>query len=433
MGVLSLSRKERARVEVMSRVRDGHTTLAAAAAALGLSYRQAKRVYARYRAAGDAGLAHRLRGRASNNKGDDAARAAVLKLYRDKYPGFGPTLACEYLARDGHAVSHDALGRWLRAAGLFEPRRKRGTHRLRRPRRKRAGELVQMDGSPHDWLGGRGPACCLMVTVDDATGRALARFYDRETLAAAFDVFGRYARAHGLPRAVYVDRAGIYRPDDPAGPPTQFGRAMADLGVELILANSPQAKGRVERMNGTLQDRLAKELWLRGASSVAGANAVLDGGFLDEFNARFAVPAARKADAHRPVPEDARLDDVLCEHEARAVGRDWCVRWRGRWLQVDARHAGLDLSRPGRRVTVIARADGGLVVRYGGTDLTWAEAAARPARPARPKPKRRRREPVTNNKAYKPGPAHPFNRTPACPGSRAATGVRASSAPPPRP
>ncbi|HSI36907.1 MAG TPA: ISNCY family transposase, partial [Tepidisphaeraceae bacterium] len=394
---LAMSAAERRRVEVMSRVRDGQLTVAAAAAALGVSERQAWRLKARYAAAGDAGLVHRLRGRASNRTTDGAARAAAaLARYRAAYAGFGPTLACEYLAADGYDVSHDALGRWLRAAGLFEPRRKRGTHRLRRPRRERAGELVQMDGSWHDWLGGRGPWCCLMVLVDDATGRVLARFYDRETQAAAFDAFGRYAAARGLPRAVYVDKAGIYRADV-GTPPTQFGRAMGELGVELILANGPQAKGRVERMNGTLQDRLAKALGLRGASTVAAANAVLDGRWLDAFNDRFAVPAARTGDAHRRVPAGVRLDEVLCAREARAVGRDWCVRWRGRILQVDARHAALDLPRPGRRVEVTEKADGQLLVRHRGADLTWREVAAPDPRPAAAKP----RTPVTNNAAYR--------------------------------
>src|SRR5688500_12437521 len=318
MGTLVMSRAERVRLEVFSRVRDGQLTVVAAAAALGISLRQARRLRRRHREQGDAGLVHRLRGRASNNRTPAATRAAVLALYRRKYAGFGPTLACEYLAKDGYDVSHDALGRWLRDEGLFERRRNRGRHRLRRPRRSCAGELVQMDGSWHDWLEGRGPWCCLMVIVDDATGRVAARFYDRETLAAAFDAFGRYARARGLPRAVYVDKAGIYRPDDPDGPPTQFGRAMNDLGVELILANSPQAKGRVERANGTLQDRLCKALRLAGASTIAAANAVLDGSFLRAFNRRFAVAATDKADAHRRVRAAAtRLGEVLCEREER--------------------------------------------------------------------------------------------------------------------
>jgi transposase len=425
MGTFAMSREERARLEVFGRVRDGHLTVVAAAAALGIGLRQARRLRRAYREHGDAGLVHGLRGRPSNRTTDDAARAAVLKLYRQKYAGFGPTLACEYLARDdGHAVSHDALGRWLRAEGLFERRRKRGKHRLRRARRKCAGELVQMDGSWHDWFEGRGPWCCLMVMVDDATGRLSARFYDRETLAAAFDVFGRYARALGLPRAAYVDKAGIYRAQE-GSPPTQFGRAMAGLGIELILANSPQAKGRVERMNATLQDRLAKEMRLRGVATTAAANALLDGSFLAAFNAKFAVAPARKADVHRKAPAD--LDELLCEREERAVGRDWCVQWRGRLLQVDATHAALDLSRPGRRVTVIEKACGGLIVRHAGQTLAWAEVSKRAARAKAKKP----RKPVTNNKAFKPGPDHPFNRRPACRGSRPA--VRASSATPPRP
>lgn len=410
----------------MSRVRDGEMTLSEAAGLLGVSYRQAKRVKARYQAEGDAGLAHRLRGRASNRKTGDAGRSAVLKLYRAKYAGFGPTLACEYLAKEGHEVSHDALGRWLRAEGLFQKRRKRGQHRLRRPRRRCAGELVQMDGSWHDWLEGRGPWCCLMVMVDDATGRALARFYDKETLSAAFDLFGRYAVAHGLPRAIYVDKAGIYRAEEGC-PPTQFGRAMAELDVELILANSPQAKGRVERMNGTLQDRLVKELRLLGIPDMASANAVLEGSFLKAFNSRFCVAAELKTEGHRQVGSRMNLQEVLCQREERAVGRDWCVQWRGRWLQVDVQHAGLDLARPGRRVTVIEKAGGELLVRYEGQALSWSELSRRPE-PAKAK---KARKAVRNNKRYVPGPDHPFRRRPACPGSR--SGLRASSATPPRP
>lgn len=400
--------------------------MAEAARLLGVSERQAWRLKRRYAACGDAGLAHGLRGRASNRKTDDAARAAILKLYRAKYAGFGPTLACEYLAaEDGRVVSPDALGRWLREEGLFEPRRKRGKHRLRRARRGCAGELVQMDGSWHDWLAGRGPWCCLMVMVDDATGRALARFYDRETLSASFDVFARYGKRHGLPRAVYVDKAGIYRAEE-GEPPTQFGRAMSDLDVELILANSPQAKGRVERMNGTFQDRLVKEMTLRGIRDMAAANALLEGSFLLAFNDKFGVKAARRTDVHRKVTASMKLDEVLCERQERAVGHDWCVQWRGRLLQVDAQHAGLDLTRTGRRVTVIEKADGNLLVRYADEALAWAEVSKRPARAKGKKAKK----PVANNKRYMPGPDHPFNRTPACPGSR--FGVRPSSAAPPR-
>jgi transposase len=430
MGTLSLSSKERRRLEVLSRVRDGEVSVAEAARLLEISQRQAWRLKRRYASRGDAGLAHGLRGRASNRKIDDGTRTAILKLYRARYAGFGPTLACEYLAaEDGRVVSPDALGRWLRAEGLFERRRKRGKHRLRRPRRKCVGELVQMDGSWHDWLEGRGPWCCLMVMVDDATGRALARFYERETLSSAFDIFGRYAKSRGLPQALYVDKAGIYRGETADGQATltQFGRAMKDLGVELILANSPQAKGRVERMNGTLQDRLVKELRLRDVKNMAAANALLDESFLKQFNTKFAVAAAKKSDLHRALSAALKLDEILCEREERAVGRDWCVQWRGRLLQVNARHGALDLARPGRRVMVIEKAGGELLVRYAQQTLSWVEVLKRPVQ-AR---SRKERKPVTNNKRYVPSPNHPFNRTPACPGSR--SGVRDSSATPPSP
>jgi transposase len=423
-----MSRKERSRLEVMARVREGHLRLWDAAALLGVSYRQAKRIKGRYLRGSDAGLVHGLRGRPSNRRTDASVRSAVLDLYRLKYGGFGPTLACEYLAKeDGRRVTHDTLGRWLRQEGLPAPTRKRGRHRARRPRREHAGELVQMDGSWHDWFEGRGGAawCCLMVLVDDATGRAYCRFYGKETLAAAFDAFGRYARAYGLPRALYVDRAGIYRPDPDSGGPTQFGRAMGQLGVELILANSPQAKGRVERKNGTLQDRLVKEMRLRGIRDIDSANALLEASpFLAELNGRFRVKPAARADLHRRAAAGLKLDEVLCVCEERAVGRDWCVQWRGRLLQIDEAHERLELPRPGRRVSVIEKADRTVLVRYRDQDLVWREVALRPERP-RPKPPRK---PVVNNRRHVPPERHPWKARPAC--GPAAT---ASSATPPQP
>jgi hypothetical protein len=412
-----MSRKERSRLEVLSRVRDGQLSLAEAAPLMGVCYRQVRRIYAAYVRDGDAGLVHKLRGRASNRRTDPAVRESVLRAYREKYAGFGPTLACEHLAKASSAsVSHDTLWRWLGAEGLLERRRRRAKHRSRRARRRCLGEMVQMDGSWHDWFEGRsdgGAWCCLMVLVDDATGRVSCRFYDRETLWAAFDVFARYAKAHGLPRAVYVDRAAMYVPAED-GAPTQFGRAMDDLGVELILANSPQAKGRVERMNATLQDRLAKALRLAGVATVDAANRFLEETpFLVELNERFGVEPAGKADLHRRVdasPSSRRLtaanvEEALCVHEERAVGRDWCVQWRGRVLQVDASHAALDLPRPGRRVTVVERLDGALHVRHEGRDLLWRELGVRPTAPKR----QRAKGPVKNNRRYVPSPAHPWN------------------------
>jgi transposase len=404
--MLLMSAKERLRMAVLARVEDSSMSLSEAALKLGLSYRQMRRVRRRHVDEPDGGLVHQLRGKPSNRKTDPAVRETVLGLCRGggTYAGFGPTLLGEYLLKREKplSLSHDTLRRWLGAEGLMPCRRRRGNHRSRRERRSRLGQLVQMDGSWHDWFEGRGGWCCLMVMIDDATGRIFARFYEKETLAAAFDVFGRYARSQGLPVSLYVDRAGIYRSDkaptleqELAGevPLTQFGRAMKTLNVELILANSPQAKGRVERCNGTLQDRLVKAMRLAGVSDIAAANRLLEASFL----ARFTVPAAEALDAHRTATVE--LKEVLCEHHERTVGRDWCVQWRGRLLQIDERHEGLSLA--GKRVTVRELPGGEVQVVWQGQLLSQHGLASRPVRP-KPKPV------IVNNRRWKPPASHPW-------------------------
>jgi hypothetical protein len=267
--------------------------------------------------------------------------------------------------------------------------------------------MVQMDGSHHDWFEGRGPSCVLMVMVDDATNTTYARLYPAERTEAAFDAFGRWAGLHGLPRSLYVDRHSIYRDEEHPEKPTQLGRAMAELGVGLILAHSPQAKGRVERRNAVFQDRLVKEMRLRGIGDMAAGNALLEGKFLDDLNRRYAVKPARDRDLHRPaagaLPAGVSLREVLCVHEQRVVGNDWCVRWRNRWLQIDARHTALGL--PRRRVLVRQLADGQLIVEHKGQRLTFRELSARPA-----PPKQKAKRVVVNNTQWKPGPGHPWNR-----------------------
>jgi len=208
------------------------------------------------------------------------------------------------------------------------------------------------------WFEGRCGKCVLMVIIDDATNVSYARLYLAETTEAAFDVFGRWVKLYGLPRSVYVDRHGIYRDEGHPDRPAQFGRAMKELGVELIQAHSPQARGRVERRNALFQDRLVKQMRLRGISDMRQANAYLEQQFLKEINGRYAVKARREADLHRPLEARVVLEEVLCVQEHRVAGEDWCVRWRNRWLQIDARHAGLRL--PRRRVLVKPRGDGRL-------------------------------------------------------------------------
>lgn len=403
-----MSLKERRRLEVMARVGDKQLTLAMGAKLLGVSVRQGWRLWKRYQEHGDAGLVHRLRGKASNHAIKTPVRQALLELYRQKYDDFGPTLACEKLEQDGHQVGVKTRWRWLVKEGLWARRRRRKPHRSRRERRECLGELVQMDGSHHDWFEGRGPWCVLMVMIDDATSRTFARFFERETTAAAMEVFGAYVRGHGLPHGLHVDRDSIYRSDRQAtveeelrgqSPATQFGRAMKHLDVELILANSPQAKGRVERMNGTLQDRLVKEMRLANISDIASANTFLNKMFLPALNRKFMVKAKVPADVHRKLPAGLKLDEVLCFQDKRRVSNDWCVSWRNRVLQLDRRHERMALA--GREVIVREKLDGTIQLLHQGHTLHWHELAERPPR-ARPQAM------VRNNRPWKPPAEHPW-------------------------
>jgi hypothetical protein len=354
---------------------------------LQLSYRQAKRVYVRFRREGDKGLVHRLRGQPSNRKVDRARRQEVLRAYREKYGGFGPTLATEYLAEEGLHVSAETLRLWLVAEGLWQGKRKRPAHRSWRARKEHVGEMVQMDGSHHDWFEGRRAWAVLMVMIDDATNFSYARFFEAETTEAAMTMVCHYAKRHGLPRSFYVDRDSIYRVNREATTDealagesalTQFGRAMKELGVELICAHSPQAKGRVERRNGVFQDRLVKALRLQGISDLESANRFLEDRFLAEMNARFTVTAKHRGDLHRRVRE-VDLARVLSFQEERVVQNDWTVRWRNRWFQLTAANQRWSMVR--KRVLVCEQLDGTIRLFYHGRELVWQELPERPERP----------------------------------------------------
>ena len=397
----------------MARVTEGLLKLREAAEMMRLSYRQAKRIGRRYREEGDQGLVHKGRGRHSNHARTEAERKRVMALYGKHYTGFGPLLASEHLATDhGIVVDHETLRRWLVATGQWTARHRRATHRAARERRPRRGDLVQIDGSEHDWFEGRGPRAVLMVMIDDATNTTLARFYAAEDTASAYDLFYRYVHLYGLPAALYPDRDSIYVCTREAhldeqladtGPETQFGRAMRELGVELIPAYSPQAKGRVERRHGLLQDRLVKELRLLGIGTMAAANAYLEATFLPFLNQRYTVPPRDPGNGHRSCPSQAQLAMALSWQEARTVAKDWTVRWRNRRLQIDARHAALSL--PGRRVHIVERRDSSLVVRFHGRILTTRAA------PALPAPGRRPTLPSTwPRPAQTPAANHPWRR-----------------------
>jgi hypothetical protein len=399
MEELRMSGKERIRLESMCRVKREEISVVEAAELMGLSLRQARRVWKRFKVSGDKGLVHRLRGRWSNHRLSAEVRDLVVKRHQERYADFGPTLACEKLAEEELVLSPDTLRALLKERGLWRRQRRRGRHRRRRERRACLGSLVQMDGSHHDWFEGRADKCVLMVMIDDATSLTYARFYPAETSEAAFDVFGRWIRRQGLPRALYVDRHSIYRDEDHPEHPTQFGRAMKELSVELIQAHSPQAKGRVERRNAVFQDRLVKEMRLRKINDMAAANIFLEGMFLGELNRRFAVQARREQDLHRSPPVGMVPEEILCVQERRVVGRDWCVRWRNRWLQIEGEHASLNLA--GRAVLVKHRADGQIIMEHKGQRLRWHELGAKPA-------EAKKKKVIVNNRRWKPAASHPW-------------------------
>jgi len=391
---LLMSAKERRRLPELSKVVAGEQRLVDAAAKLGLSYRQAKRVLRRYRDAGDAGLCHRGRGLPSNRARPAGLRQEALAFYRERLEGFGPTLAAEKLLERGLAVDHETLRRWLLEAGLWRRTRRRGAVRRLRERRAHFGELVQMDGSIHDWLG-EGRQSCLMVMVDDATGWTLARLFPGETSAAAMSCLWRWIEGHGLPLALYTDLKSVYHataPPSPAAqlagegaPRTAFARSCALLGVELVPAYSPQAKGRVERKNAVLQDRFVKELRLQRIATPEGANALLEGGFLAELNRRFAVAPGEAADYHRAVPEDLDLAEVFAFEEERTVANDWTVRCDNVLYQLLGPGRSLPPSKG--KVTLRRRLDGSLRIYYRGLEVSYrlVPAAERERRVQAPK------------------------------------------------
>jgi hypothetical protein len=333
----------------------------------------------------------------------------VLARHAERYPDFGPTLAAEKLQAEGLAVDHETLRRWLVEKGVWTVGRPRQQHRAWRERRECFGQMVQLDGSHHDWFEGRRDKAVLMVMVDDATNRTGAWFSEEETTEASYDVFEAWVRKNGVPGSLYVDRDSIYRCERVASvaeqvagqePRTQFGRAMEQLGVEVIMAHSPQAKGRVERRNALLQDRLVKELRLEGISDLASANQFLEQKFLPALNQRFTVAARSTVDAHRQGSQD--LKEILSWEESRVVGKDWTVAWDGRWFQIDAGHEGLSLA--GRKVVVRQLRCGTRQLLYGQAKLRWKELPARP--PGKQTPPRL----VGRIKLVKPGNGHPWRQ-----------------------
>jgi hypothetical protein len=405
-GILAMRVRDLQRLKVVQRVIEKQVIERVAAGIIGCSERQVRRLVKRVREEGVGGLIHKARGKASNRKFPDKVKKKVVKLYRKKYAGFGPTLASEKLREvEKIAVSDETLRKWLLERGLWRKRRKRSAHRRWRARKECCGEMIQMDGSHHDWLEGRGPALVLMAYIDDATNRVFARFYDYEGTMPAMDSFLRYVRMYGLPQSVYLDRHTTYKsnkkltPEEElrgqSEPLSQFERALEELGVEVIHAYSPQAKGRIERLFGVFQDRLVKEMRLEGVSTKAKANKFLET-YLPRYNRKFGVSAAQEADVHVPVDRHFPLERYLCVKETRTVRNDNTVAYEGQLYQIEERTRV-------RTVMVEERLNGSLHITSGDVDLKFQAIAQRPktaAPPKRPKPR----------KAHIPAKDHPWRQ-----------------------
>ena len=418
-----MSAGELERVEVMGRVANEELKLTDAAAMLQLSYRQVKRLWRRYRQKGSKGLQHGNAGRPSNRSKPAKFRRRVLSLMKRKYSGseeerFGPTLAAEHLAEeDGIAIDHETLRGWMLAEGLWSRQRKRKKHCQRRERKAHFGELVQLDGSFHGWLEGRGPGGCLMDMVDDATSETQARLGKEETIWAAAGVLRAWIEKYGVPRTLYTDWKNVYkRKATPAEqlrgkvPLTQFGRMCQKLGIGIIAASSPQAKGRVERNHGIHQDRMIKKLRRKGIASYGAANQFLEKEYLPQHNRRFARVPAKPEDYHGRKPTARELHQIFRVETERRISNDWVLRHEGRYLQLQP--AGQRRYGPTQSKALVCEwEDGAMEVYYRGQRLAYQELAE-------PLPRKCEVDDRTKYsvavpffaKPRKPSPDHPWRR-----------------------
>lgn len=376
--IVKMSMKELRRVGIVEKVMEGRMTQKTAGELIGVVARQIRRIMERFLKEGQRGLVHRSRGKESNRKHPELLKQKVLKIYEKEYRDFGPTLAQEKLSkRNKIKIGCETLRQWLLEAGLWERKRKVAGHRKWRERRACYGEMEQGDGSHHDWLEGRGPWLVLMKYIDDATSRVFARFYDYEGTMPAMDSFYRYAKEYGLPHSLYMDKHSTYQStermsleDELEGREktlSQFGRALAELGVELIPAHSPQAKGRVERSFRTFQDCLVKEMRLAGIKTKEEANEFLEKVFLPEYNRRFARKARQEENLHRPVPQGVNLKQVLSIQTKHALRNDNTIRHENQFYQIEERWR----QRQPKQVMAEERVDGRFCITHQGREMKY--------------------------------------------------------------
>ena len=383
MTVIAMSRTEIDRMSVLQDLAASRIKVAEAAALMSLGRRQVFRLAKAYSRQGPEALVSRRRGRPSNRCYPSALRTAAIGIIRERYPDFGPTLAAEKLAElhDIH-LARETVRQWMITAGLWKDRRARLKAAVHQPRYRRdcLGELIQIDGSEHWWFEGRGPRCTLLVYIDDATSRLMhLQFVESESTFDYFAATRAYLERYGKPVAFYSDKHGVFRVNrkDAIGGDgmTQFGRALHALNIDIICANSSQAKGRVERANGTLQDRLVKEMRLSGIDTIAAGNAFLPA-FMEQYNARFAKTPFDDRDVHRPLADHDDLDDAFAWKEERTVSVNLTLQYDQVLFILEP--TGITRSLARKRVTVVDYPDGRLAIRYNGVDLPYRTFDKRP-------------------------------------------------------
>lgn len=416
---LHMGQRDINRHHVIRNILEGKSTQSKAALVLSLGTRQIQRLCARVRAEGARGVVHRLRGRPSNNRLDSALLERAANILQDPlWHDFGPTFARDKLAAlHGIRLSAETLRQLMIRLGRWQARRPRARHRAWRERRACLGMLVQLDGSDHDWFEGRGPRCVLIIYIDDATSRILyGEFVNVEDTLTLMRTTKTYLKRLGRPAAFYVDKDSIYKVNRQATveeelrdeqPMTQFTRAMGELGVEVIAADSPQAKGRVERGFDTHQDRLVKELRLAGISSKEAANTFLWEVYIPGHNASYAVAPASTADAHRPLLASHDLDAILSLRTQRVLHNDFTLRYRNRLFQVLPQQP--VRLRPRTQVTVEERLDGSIQLLCQGRYLGFKPIAHRPLQPPAKAPREHAATPLPS-RPYKPPKDHPWRR-----------------------
>ena len=412
--LITLSTREIERLRIIHKVMDRNMTQIEASEILGITDRQIRNVITKIKEKGDQGIAHRNRGRAAPNKMREELEGRIGEIIKKKYADFKPTLASEKLL-ELHAirVGREKLRQIMIAKGIWRVRRRKKEVHQWRERKHYYGQMIQTDGSHHDWLEGRGSKMVFMGYVDDATGQVFGRFYDHEGVYPAMDSLGRYIHLYGLPKSLYLDKHSTYKttrqPDldellRGEAATTQFERACRELEIRIIHAHSPQAKGRIERVFGTLQDRLIKEMRLAGVSSIEEANAFLES-FLPGYNEHFAISAKKEGDLHRPLPGDVDLREIFCLKATRTINNGYIIKWRGRMFLIENPSIGMRR----RKVTVMEYFDGKIAIKFNGRYLEFREVL-NPRSVKAPEVKKPGDEPVKKKSKYIPPADHPWRR-----------------------